>query len=74
MVFNNTIYNNFLTYGSHRLFIINNITTMYKAYKKSLYTGKTLATETFETLAQAIEFIKSNQSATGSFVWKLRNY
>ena len=47
---------------------------MYKAVKKSLYNGKTLATETFETLEQAIEFIKSNQSATGSFVWKLRNY
>jgi len=44
---------------------------MYKAIKKSLYNGKTLATETFETLEQAIEFINSNQSASGSYQWIL---
>jgi len=43
----------------------------FKAKKISTYTGKVMATETFETSEQAIKFCNSNLSVTGAYHWVL---
>ena len=44
---------------------------MYKAIKRSTYTGKIIGKEIFATLDEAILFVNSNISATGAYVWTL---
>lgn len=44
---------------------------MFIAKKVSLYTGKVIAKEVFNTSEEAIKFINGNLSFSGAFRWTL---